>query len=313
VLKFDGKYLNDDMFERKVFSKVAIDRIPAGEDEQGIVEVFAIENGSTLDRCLARNLNPRHSLDDLSDVVVKVEPGESNMEVTVKMEPGSMGSAIVDLSDVVVKVEPGEKVGFGYVECNEVQYVGSSSVGLHTSDAAKNRRNMMKGLLHDKMALEKSLARMPARTSLKNILDEKLAKEISLSRQNEWEKYYKGLSPSEITEMMTWDEDTPSSKCSNDAHEGDPGVFCTPTKTTQGPKEFCTPTKRLSFTTGSMSPITSKNWKDADQDAGKGDNDEIDDEVRPQMRAELLVKKKKQMAQKTKWAVNNALKQSRTM
>jgi hypothetical protein len=62
-----------------------------------------------------------------------------------------------------------------------------------------------------------------------------------------------------------------------------------------------------------MSPITSKNWKDADQYTGKGDNDEIDDEVRPQTRAELLVKKKKQMAQKTKWAVNNALKQSRTM
>jgi hypothetical protein len=98
VSKFDSKYLTDYIFARKVSSKVDVEIIPHWEEEQDVVEVFAIDKKEPSDWYRARKVipGPSNGIADLSDVIVKTEPGEAPSH------------EIVDLSDVIVKIEPGE-------------------------------------------------------------------------------------------------------------------------------------------------------------------------------------------------------------
>jgi hypothetical protein len=328
VSKFDNKYLTDDIFARKVSSKVDFEIIPCAEEEQDIVEVFAIDKKEPSDWFRAWKVipAPSHGIVDLSDVIVKIKPGEAPShgivdlsDVIVKIEPGEgcrecveasgtlqyVGSSSAGINEydgkteVIVKVEPGE-LGTGNVEGNEVQYVGSSLSGLPNTDATKQKRDMMKSLLNAKMVLVKSLASESTRSNLKKVLNEKLTQEASLSRKKEFDKYCQGLSPSDMTDYLTWDDGVPTAKTGNDGDNGDPDVFCTPTKRTQGPNEFCTPTKKLSFNTGPLTPTTREEWTDTLPNVGERDNNEIETDVRPQTREKLLLKKKKQMEEKTK-------------
>ncbi len=347
VSKFDSKYLTDDIFARKVPSKVDVEVIPHGEEEQDIVEVFAIDKKEPPDWYRAREVIPRPSnaIFDLSDVIVKTEPGEAPSheivdnhssngfavlsDVIVKTEPGKDTiHDIVDLSDAIVQIEPGEGcrggkevmvkvepgvLGTRDVVGSEVTYVGSSMSGLPTTDTTRQKRDMMNSLLNAKLALEKSLASGKSRSSLKFVLNDKLAKEVSLSRCKEMDKYCQDLSSSDMTDYLTWDDGETTPKNGDYGNIGDPDVFCTPTKRTQGPNEFCTPTKKISFNTGPLTPTTGDDWTDTLPIVGERDNNDIGFDVRPQTREKLLLKKKKQMEEKTKWAVANALKQSRTV
>ncbi len=271
VPKFDAKFLNNSIFDRRSLQK---DSVGMQSHDEELVDVFAIEKGAPID--WLRGRRDRYIISDIN--LEKSAPDGAGDEIMVKEEPGIQGSSGIEEDDV--------------------QYLGSSASALRGEGAT---------------------------SSLKKAIERNMAAEISLSRKKEADAYCSSLSPMDVEDIMTWD-----------ANE-----LTTPELTqVEEPFAFSTPTKRGPISSRPLSPVTRKKIQLPSPDrpcvaitrtvprnfrgsqagqasnlngSSSAENASQEEWVRPVTLEELYALKRKQMQQKTKWAVNNALKNSKSV
>ena len=146
-------------------------------------------------------------------------------------------------------------------------------------------------------------------SSSNKTLDEEMALEV-LGTKNDVQVYLATLSPMDVENMMAWDDEELTVPQSNEFKE--PFVFTTPTK--RSPNEltehaFTTPTKKVKepaiTTPTKRGPVNGRPLSTVSRESQQ-------EWVRPRTMEELFALKRKQMDQKAKWAVNHALKNSRS-
>lgn len=290
VARFDAKYINGNFFERKAAHKVD-DQLSSDTEELG--EVWAIEKGER-----SSWIRGGHGTGHVLDSVVKI-----------KTEPGVMNDTLRD--DERITDEDGD-----------VLYVGCMlSESIHTS---QRQSKLKKEILQFEKCLTEKCSSPDVVSTLKMSLDLNLAPELSLHRAQEAQEFLKTFSPQDMAEFMTWEGDDSDTAI---VVKEEP-VFTTPTK--RGPSNIrpISPEGRKKVqlyhdhNLGSMSTRVVVPGSSPSSRASNGygtytygslSNRRIGERVRPPNTEEFYARKKKQMDQKAKWAVANALKVNKTL
>jgi hypothetical protein len=307
VARFDAKFIDGNYFDRKSRNKVD-DDISSEADE--VCEVWAIEKGER-PAWMRGGHNTGQALD--SEVKIKTEQCATNHSLD-----NTGGRITNEDSEVKVKTEPSERnLALGKAderiteEDGDVQYVGSKTS-------------------------------VPEVVSTLNMsLDLNLAPQLSVHDLKDIE-FLHTFSPQDITDFMTWDVDDADTTI----EVKEEAVFTTPTKRGPSNSRPMSPPNRKKIqlnpdqNRGSMStsriPVTSPGSRAVQGNYTHGllpnrrvpvsvpghrevqrtqhhmTSDAVATQqqqwVRPTNMEELYALKKKQMNQKAKWAVANALK-----
>jgi hypothetical protein len=271
VPKFDGKFLNNSIFDRRSLQKDSVGMV---SHEEELVDVFAIEKGAPIDW-----LRGRKDRYIISDINLEISaPDGAGDEIMVKEEPGIQGSS--------------------GIEDDDVQYIGSSASALRGEGAT---------------------------SSIKKAIEKNMAAEVSLSRQKEADAYCNSLSPTDLADILTWDANERTAPELTQMKE--PFAFSTPTK--RGPihsrplspvarKKIQLPSPDRPGVAITRTVPTNFRGSQASQapilnGSSSAEKASQQEWVRPVTLEELYALKRKQMQQKTKWAVNNALKNSKSV
>jgi hypothetical protein len=222
--------------------------------------------------------------------------------------------------EVKIKTEPSDERNTE--EDGDVQFVGCmQSKSIHTS---QQQSKLQKEIIQFEKCLTEKCSNPDVVSTLKMSLDTNLAPVMSLHRAKEAQEYLNSLSPQDMTEFMTWGIDDADTAI----EVKEEPVFTTPTK--RGPSNI-RPTspegrKKVQLyhdhNLGSMSTRVVVPGSSPSSPASNGygtytygslSNRRVGERVTPPNTEEFYARKKKQMDQKAKWAVANALKVNKTL
>jgi len=335
VARFDAKFIDGNYFDRKSRNKVD-DDISSEADE--VCEVWAIEKGER-PAWMRGGHNTGQALD--SEVKIKTEQCATNHSLD-----NTGGRITNEDSEVKVKTEPSERnLALGKAdgriteEDGDVQYVGSkTSVPM---DKLQRQSSVNEAALHVENTLTNKCSSPEVVSTLNMSLNLNLAPQLSVHDLKDIE-YLHTFSPQDMTDFMTWDVDDADTTI----EVKEEAVFTTPTKRGPSNSRPMSPPNRKKIqlnpeqNRGSMStsriPVTSPSSRAVQGNYTHGllpnkrvpvsvsGNREVQRTqhhmtsdavatqqqqwVRPTTMEELYALKKKQMNEKAKWAVANALK-----